>query len=131
MCRRLGAAKRFRLVLLNLIRPVTELVFTDSSVTENFTPEQAMKAQRGGSGSSSALPVISALDRGWMVNATTWPLYPRGRDAVAIVKESECVPWPVWTGAENLAPTEIRSRDRPARTESQYRLSYRVPPIVL
>ena len=30
----------------------------------------------------------------------------------------------VWTGAENLAPTGIRSPDRPARSESLYRLSY-------
>jgi hypothetical protein len=29
---------------------------------------------------------------------------------------------PVWTGAENLAPTGIRSPDRPARSESLYRL---------
>ena len=32
-----------------------------------------------------------------------------------------------WTGAENLAPTWIRSLDRPARSESLYRLSYPVP----
>jgi hypothetical protein len=31
---------------------------------------------------------------------------------------------PVWTGAENLAPTGIRSPDRPARSESLYELSY-------
>ena len=30
-------------------------------------------------------------------------------------------------GAENLAPTEIRSPDCPARSESLYRLSYRGP----
>jgi len=30
----------------------------------------------------------------------------------------------LWTGAENLAPTGIRSPDRPARTESLYGLSY-------
>jgi len=36
---------------------------------------------------------------------------------------------PVWTGAENLAPppTGIRSSDRPARSESLYRLSYPGP----
>ena len=34
---------------------------------------------------------------------------------------------PVWTGAENLAPTGIRSPDRAARSESLYRLSYRGP----
>jgi hypothetical protein len=30
----------------------------------------------------------------------------------------------VWTGAENFAPTGIRSPDRPARSQSLYRLSY-------
>ena len=33
-------------------------------------------------------------------------------------------PGPVWTGAENLASTGIRSPDLPARSESLYRLSY-------
>jgi hypothetical protein len=33
-------------------------------------------------------------------------------------------PGPVWTGAENLASTGIRSPDRPARSDSLYRLSY-------
>jgi hypothetical protein len=35
--------------------------------------------------------------------------------------EAGWAPGPVWTGAENLAPTEIRSTDRPARSESLYR----------
>jgi hypothetical protein len=34
---------------------------------------------------------------------------------------------PVWTAAENLAPTGIRSPDRPTSSESLYRLSYRGP----
>ena len=33
-------------------------------------------------------------------------------------------PGPVWTGAENLAPTGIRSPDRPAHSQSLYRLHY-------
>jgi hypothetical protein len=33
-------------------------------------------------------------------------------------------PRAVWTGAENLAPTGIRSPDRPARSQSLYRLRY-------
>ena len=33
-------------------------------------------------------------------------------------------PRPVWTGAENLAPTKIRFLDRPARSQSLYRLRY-------
>jgi hypothetical protein len=35
-----------------------------------------------------------------------------------------------WTGAENLAPTGIRSPDRPARSESLYRLRYPGPRIL-
>ena len=41
-------------------------------------------------------------------------------------KEAGWVPGPVWTGAENFAPTGIRSPDRPARNQSLYRLSYPV-----
>jgi hypothetical protein len=42
-------------------------------------------------------------------------LYP-GKDPVSLVQEARWAPGPVWTGAENLAPTGIRSRDRPARS---------------
>jgi hypothetical protein len=36
-------------------------------------------------------------------------------------------PGPVRTGVENLAPTGIRSTDRPAQSESLYRLHYLDP----
>ena len=49
---------------------------------------------------------------------------PPGKDPVPIVQEAGWAPEPVWTGAENLAPTKIRSPDRPARSQSIYRLSY-------
>jgi hypothetical protein len=52
---------------------------------------------------------------------------PPGKDPVPIVQEAGLVPGPVWTGAENLASTGIRSQDRPARSESLYRLSYPGP----
>ena len=58
---------------------------------------------------------------GWVVNVTTRPLYPREREPVS----PGWAPRTVWKVAENLAPTEIRSPDRPARSESIYRLSYR------
>ena len=51
---------------------------------------------------------------GWVVNATPRPLYP-GKDPVSIVWEAGWTPGPVWTSAENLARTGIRSSDRPAR----------------
>jgi hypothetical protein len=47
------------------------------------------------------------------------------RDPVPIVQEAGWAPGPVWTDAENLAPTGIRSPDRPARSESLYRLRYK------
>ena len=51
-------------------------------------------------------------------------LYPPGKDPVPIVQEAGWAPGPVWTGAENLAPTGIPSPARLARSESLYRLSY-------
>jgi hypothetical protein len=50
-----------------------------------------------------------------------------GKDPVPIVQEAGWAPVPVWTGAENLTPTGIRSPDRSARSESLYRLSYPGP----
>ena len=51
-------------------------------------------------------------------------LYPTGKDPVPIVQEALWAPGPVWTGAEKLALTGIRSPDRPARSQSLYRLRY-------
>ena len=48
-------------------------------------------------------------------------LYP-GKDPVPTLQEAGWAPGPVWTGAENLAPTGIRSPVRPAHSESLYRL---------
>ena len=60
---------------------------------------------------------------GWVVNATFRPLYPRERFGTDCI-EAGWAPGPVRTGAENLAPTEIRSPDRLARSALLYRLSY-------
>ena len=50
-------------------------------------------------------------------------LYP-GKEPVLILQETGWAPGSVWTGAENLVPTGIRSPDRPARSQSLYQLSY-------
>ena len=39
-----------------------------------------------------------------------------GKDPVHIVQEAGWAPGPIWTGAENLVSTGIRSPDRPARS---------------
>jgi hypothetical protein len=51
-------------------------------------------------------------------------LSTHGKDPVPIVEEAGWAPGTVWTGGENLAHTGIRSPDRPARSQSLYRLSY-------
>ena len=61
---------------------------------------------------------------GWVVSVTPRLPLPPERDPVPTVQVAGWAPGPVWTSAENLAPTGIRSPDRPARSESPYRLSY-------
>jgi len=65
--------------------------------------------------------------RGWGVSVTPRPLFTPGKDPVQILQEAGWAPGPVWTGAKNLAPTGIRSPDRPARSQSLYQLRYRGP----
>ena len=67
-------------------------------------------ALEGGEGSESR------PGRTLPLRKTRFPLYRRPRWASGSV----------WTGAENLAPTGIRSPDRPAHRQSLYRLSYPV-----
>jgi len=57
-------------------------------------------------------------------SVTSRPLFTPGKDPVPIVQEAGWAPGLVWTGAENLAHTGIRSPDRPAHSQSLYRLSY-------
>ena len=70
-----------------------------------------------------ALPFLDhGTRRGWRV--TPRPLFTPGKDPVSIVQEAGWASGPVWTGAENLAPTGIWSPDRPAHSQSLYRLRY-------
>ena len=62
--------------------------------------------------------------RGWGISVKPRPFFTPGKDPVPIVQEAGWAPGLVWTGAENLAPTGIRSPDRPARSQSLYRLRY-------
>jgi hypothetical protein len=62
--------------------------------------------------------------RGLVVSITPRPLLIPGKDTVPIVLEAGWAPGPVWTGAENLASTGIRSPDRPSHSQFLYRLRY-------
>jgi hypothetical protein len=61
--------------------------------------------------------------RGWEVSVMPRPLFTTGKDPVPILQEAGWASGPVWTGAENLATTGIRSPDRPACSQS---ISHRV-----
>jgi hypothetical protein len=66
---------------------------------------------------------------GLVVNATPRPVYPLKGPVTHCIK-TWVSPWTDWMGAENFAPTWIRSSDCPARNQSMYRLSYPGPPFV-
>ena len=61
-------------------------------------------------------------DRGTS-SSTSQPYFTPGKDPVPIVHETEWTPGPVWTGGKSR-PTGIRSPNRPALSQSLYRLSY-------
>jgi len=72
---------------------------------------------------SSNLSRPTALEGGECQYHAPAALYLR-EEPVPIVQEAGWASGPVWTGAKNLAPTEIRSPDRPANSQSLYRLRY-------
>ena len=105
---------------------------TSYKVKVKFTLVQALRfctgrtAHRGSRG-IALLFLDHGTRKGWGVSVTPRPLFNPGKDPVRIEQEAGWAPGPVWTGAENLAPTEIRSPDRPARSQSLYRLRYPAP----
>ena len=95
----------------------------------NFTLVQALRLCTGptvyrGSRGIALLFLDHGTRRGWGVSVTPRPLFTPGKVPVPIVQEAGWTPGPVWTGAENLSSTGIRSPDRPARSQSLYGLSY-------
>ena len=61
--------------------------------------------------------------RGWMVSGTPRPHFTPGKDPVPILQEAGWAPGPVWTGGK-FRPHRDWIPDRPARSQSLYRLSY-------
>jgi len=61
--------------------------------------------------------------RGWVVSSTTRPHFTPGKEPVPISQEAGWAPGPVWTGGRSR-PHRDSIPDRPARSQSPYRLSY-------
>ena len=62
--------------------------------------------------------------RVWGISVTPRSFFTPGKVPVLIAQEAGWAPGTVWTGAENLDLTGIRSPDGPARSQSLYWLSY-------
>ena len=101
---------------------INVVIISLGKVKVNCTLVQALRlctgrtAHRGSTG-IALLFLDHGTRRGWGVSVTTRPLFTPGKDPVPNVQETGWASGPVWTSAENLAPTEIRSPDRPARSQ--------------
>ena len=61
--------------------------------------------------------------RGWVISSTPRPHFTPGKEPVPILQEAGWAPGPVWTGGRSR-PHRDSIPDRPARSQSLYRLSY-------
>ena len=61
--------------------------------------------------------------RGWVISSTPRPHFTPGKDPVPILQEAGWAPGPVWTGGKSRPHRDLIP-DRPARSQSLYRLSY-------
>ena len=64
--------------------------------------------------------MTTALEGGDGVSVAPRPFFTPWKDPVPIVQEAGWAPGPVWTGAENFAPTGIRSPYRSASSQALY-----------
>ena len=79
-------------------------------------------AQRVGRG-IALLFHVRGTRRGSAVSSTPRPHFTPGKDPVPILQEAGWAPGPVWTGGKSR-PHRDSTPDRPARSQSLYRLSY-------
>jgi len=110
---------------------VSSRVRCDWEVKVQCTPVQALRLCTGRTARNRSRGIALLFHdhdtrRGWGLSVTPRPLFTTGKDPVPIVQEVGWAQGPVWIGAEKISPsTGIRSPDRPARSQSLYRLSYR------
>ena len=79
-------------------------------------------AQRVGRG-IALLFLDRGTRRGWVVSSTPRSHFTPGKDTVPILQEAVWAPGPVWMGGKSR-PHRDSIPDRPARSQSLYRLSY-------
>ena len=75
---------------------------------------------------SCTLSLTSALDGGGWTSPRPGPFTP-GSDPVPIVQQGGWAPRPVWTAAQNLAPSSFRTPDLQTHNESLYHRRHSEP----
>ena len=89
----------------------------------------ALQAQKVGRGIALLFHDRGAR-RGWVVSSTPRPHFTPGKDPVPIVQEAGWDPGPVWKGGKSC-PQGDSIPDRPASSQSLYRLSYSAHHVLL
>jgi hypothetical protein len=90
----------------------------------NLLPDNKVKQRTGNDGPDGGadIKLYSFFNLGcrwkWEVNATPWPLYPRGRPRTHKKEVARWAPLSIWM--ENFISTRIRSLDHPAHSEPLY-----------
>ena len=98
--------------------------------TPTYIPRKMVKWSRYSPGVAQRVGRGIALlfhDRGtrrwWVVSSTPRPHFTPGKESVPILQEAGWHPGPVWKGGKSR-PHRDSIQDRPARSQSLYRLSY-------
>jgi len=112
-----------RAMALGTTQPLTEMIKAKCTLVQALRLCTGRTAHRGSRGIALIFHDLGTI-RGWGISFTPRSLFTSGKEPVPIVQEVGWAPGPVSASAENLAPTGIRSPDRPASSQSLYRLRY-------
>ena len=96
---------------------------TDIKVNVKWSRNSPGVAQRVGRG-IALLFHDRGTRRGFVISSTPRPHFIPGKELVPILQKAGWAPGPVWTGGKSR-PHRDSIPDRPARSQSRYRLRYR------
>ena len=114
---------RRRWLVRNTLRPRYPRERPNTHYTGVYvTVKEGKVAQRVGRG-IALLFRAHGTSKGWVVSSTPRPHLTPGKDPVPILQEVGWASAPVWTGGKSC-PHRDSIPDRPARSQSLYRLSY-------
>ena len=119
-CSLLGLVLLLRIFVTGApVSNVCRLPYTHKVKWSHYRPGVAQRVGRG--------IALLFLDRGtrsgWVVSSKPRPHFTPGKDPVPILQEACWAPGPVWTGGKSR-PHRDSIPDRPACSQSLYRLSY-------